>query len=145
MRVLFRSPHRSPVGTDGAVGNEVAGVAFRSFEDHGRTVTCERGIRPDRAVCAPASESSPHAATRARGAGALEARRGPCDGTRRVSNRTESVWRRMANIVPFENVGLRYGPGPETLSDVSFTLEADAFYFLPGAERTSVGVGKGGV
>src|SRR3546814_7658602 len=76
---------------------------FRAFEDHGRTVTWERGIRPDRAVCAPASESSQHAATRARGAGALEARRGPRDGTRRVRHRTESVWRRMANIVQFEN------------------------------------------
>src|SRR3546814_17870686 len=106
MRVLFRSPHRSPVGTDGAVGNEVAGVAFRAFEDHGRTVTCERGIRPDRAVCAPASESSPHAATRARGAGALEARRGACDGTTRVSKRTESAWRIMATIGEFVNGGL---------------------------------------
>src|SRR3546814_14674079 len=124
MRVLFRSPHRSPVGTDGAVGNEVAGVAFRAFEDHGRTVTCERGIRPDRAVCAPASESSPHAATRARGAGALEARRGPCDGTRRVSHRTESVWRPLANIVQLEKGGRRSGTCPETLSAVSLTPQA---------------------
>src|SRR3546814_13402924 len=44
----------------------------------------------------------------------------------------------MANIVQFENVGLRYGTGPETLSDVSFTLEAGAFYFLTGAS----GAGK---
>lgn len=44
----------------------------------------------------------------------------------------------MANIVQFENVGLRYGTGPETLSDVSFTLTTGAFYFLTGAS----GAGK---
>ncbi|MEZ0496128.1 cell division ATP-binding protein FtsE [Sphingomonas sp. IW22] len=44
----------------------------------------------------------------------------------------------MANIVQFENVGLRYGTGPETLSDLSFTLRAGAFYFVTGAS----GAGK---
>ena len=44
----------------------------------------------------------------------------------------------MANIVQFENVGLRYGTGAETLSDVSFTLSTGAFYFLTGAS----GAGK---
>ena len=44
----------------------------------------------------------------------------------------------MANIVQFENVGLRYGSGPETLSDVSFTLKSGTFYFLTGAS----GAGK---
>ncbi|MDO7841387.1 cell division ATP-binding protein FtsE [Sphingomonas immobilis] len=44
----------------------------------------------------------------------------------------------MANIVQFENVGLRYGHGEETLSDVSFTLAGGAFYFLTGAS----GAGK---
>ena len=44
----------------------------------------------------------------------------------------------MPNIVQFENVGLRYGTGPETLSDLSFTLQAGAFYFLTGAS----GAGK---
>ncbi|BCA59921.1 cell division ATP-binding protein FtsE [Sphingomonas sp. HMP6] len=44
----------------------------------------------------------------------------------------------MANIVQFENVGLRYGSGQETLSDVSFTLSTGAFYFLTGAS----GAGK---
>ncbi|KKC26194.1 cell division ATP-binding protein FtsE [Sphingomonas sp. SRS2] len=43
-----------------------------------------------------------------------------------------------ANIVQFENVGLRYGGGTETLSDISFGLEAGAFYFLTGAS----GAGK---
>ncbi|HTG39012.1 cell division ATP-binding protein FtsE [Sphingomonas sp.] len=44
----------------------------------------------------------------------------------------------MANIVQFENVGLRYGTGPETLSDLSFALRAGAFYFVTGAS----GAGK---
>ena len=37
--------------------------------------------------------------------------------------------RRMANIVQFENVGLRYGTGAETLSDVSFTLKRGRLLF----------------
>ena len=44
----------------------------------------------------------------------------------------------MANIVQFENVGLRYGTSPETLVDVSFALASGAFYFLTGAS----GAGK---
>ena len=47
----------------------------------------------------------------------------------------------MANIVHFENVGLRYGTGTETLSDISFTLTTGSFYFLTGpsgAGKTSL-------
>ncbi|UVO51061.1 cell division ATP-binding protein FtsE [Sphingomonas sp. SUN019] len=44
----------------------------------------------------------------------------------------------MANIVQFENVGLRYGEGQETLADLSFTLASGSFYFLTGAS----GAGK---
>ena len=44
----------------------------------------------------------------------------------------------MASIVQFENVGLRYGSQPETLSDVSFSLRGGSFYFLTGAS----GAGK---
>ncbi len=44
----------------------------------------------------------------------------------------------MANIVQFENVGLRYGTGAETLSDISFSLAPGSFYFLTGAS----GAGK---
>ncbi len=44
----------------------------------------------------------------------------------------------MANIVQFENVGLRYGDGAETLSDISFALAPGSFYFLTGAS----GAGK---
>ncbi len=47
----------------------------------------------------------------------------------------------MTTIVQFENVGLRYGPGPETLSDLSFNLSEGSFYFLTGpsgAGKTSL-------
>lgn len=38
----------------------------------------------------------------------------------------------------FENVGLRYGTGPEVLHDISFELEKGSFHFLNGAS----GAGK---
>ena len=44
-------------------------------------------------------------------------------------------------IVQFENVGLRYGTGAETLSDLSFSLRSGGFYFLTGpsgAGKTSL-------
>jgi cell division transport system ATP-binding protein len=47
----------------------------------------------------------------------------------------------MASIVQFDNVGLRYGTGTETLSDVSFSLSQGGFYFLTGpsgAGKTSL-------
>lgn len=47
----------------------------------------------------------------------------------------------MAGILQFENVGLRYGTGAETLSDVSFNLAAGSFTFLTGpsgAGKTSL-------
>jgi cell division transport system ATP-binding protein len=44
----------------------------------------------------------------------------------------------VASIVQFEHVGLRYGMGAETLSDISFSLAKGAFYFLTGAS----GAGK---
>jgi len=43
-----------------------------------------------------------------------------------------------ANVVQFDNVGLRYGHGPEILQDVSFALPAGSFHFLTG----SSGAGK---
>lgn len=56
--------------------------------------------------------------------------------------RGNSVWTQfMASIVQFDNVGLRYGTGTETLSDVSFTLSQGGFYFLTGpsgAGKTSL-------
>ena len=44
----------------------------------------------------------------------------------------------MTTIVQFENVGLRYGFGTETLSDLNFSLEQGRFYFMTGAS----GAGK---
>ena len=37
-----------------------------------------------------------------------------------------------ASLVRFENVGLRYGPGPEVLRDLSFAIEPHSFQFLTG-------------
>ena len=44
----------------------------------------------------------------------------------------------MASVVRFENVGLRYGTGAETLRDLNFVLEQGSFHFLTG----SSGAGK---
>src|ERR1700744_1053816 len=35
-------------------------------------------------------------------------------------------------MIRFENVGMRYGPGPEVLRDVTFQLEPGSFTFLTG-------------
>jgi cell division transport system ATP-binding protein len=35
-------------------------------------------------------------------------------------------------MVRFENVGMRYGMGPEVLHDVSFTVESGSFHFVTG-------------
>jgi len=42
------------------------------------------------------------------------------------------------HVVRFENVGLRYGLGPEVLQDISFELTSGSFHFLVGAS----GAGK---
>ena len=44
-------------------------------------------------------------------------------------------------MLRFQNVGMRYGPGPEVLRDVSFTLSPGSFHFLTGpsgAGKTSL-------
>lgn len=41
-------------------------------------------------------------------------------------------------FIRFDSVGVRYGRGPEVLSDVSFTIEPQSFHFLTGAS----GAGK---
>jgi cell division transport system ATP-binding protein len=44
-------------------------------------------------------------------------------------------------VVRFENVGMRYGLGPEVLRDISFSLESGAFHLLTGpsgAGKTSL-------
>jgi cell division transport system ATP-binding protein len=48
----------------------------------------------------------------------------------------DSLW--VWLMLRFENVGMRYGSGPEVLRDVSFILEAGSFTFLTGAS----GAGK---
>src|SRR6266540_1910251 len=48
---------------------------------------------------------------------------------------------RRADLVRFENVGLRYGLGPEVLHDLSFRIEPHSFQFLTGpsgAGKTSL-------
>ena len=37
-----------------------------------------------------------------------------------------------ASVVRFEDVGMRYGRGPEVLSDISFELKRGSFHFLTG-------------
>ena len=47
----------------------------------------------------------------------------------------------MTGVVRFENVGLRYGLGPEVLRDITFSLEEGSFHFLlgpSGAGKTSL-------
>ena len=47
----------------------------------------------------------------------------------------------MQSVAEFDNVGLRYGAGSETLTDISFTLFPGSFYFLTGpsgAGKTSL-------
>ncbi len=41
-------------------------------------------------------------------------------------------------MVRFDNVGMRYGSGPEVLRDITFALAPGSFYFLTGAS----GAGK---
>jgi cell division transport system ATP-binding protein len=40
--------------------------------------------------------------------------------------------RREEPLIRFENVGLRYGVGPEILSDLSFDIQPNSFHFLTG-------------
>ena len=39
---------------------------------------------------------------------------------------------RSSNVIRFENVGLRYGMGPEILRDISFHIPERSFQFLSG-------------
>lgn len=46
-----------------------------------------------------------------------------------------------SNVIEFDGVGLRYGPGPEILKDITFALPSGSFYFLTGesgAGKTSL-------
>jgi cell division transport system ATP-binding protein len=58
----------------------------------------------------------------------------------RGANR-ERTGRVEAGVVRFENVGLRYGLGPEVLRDLNFHIESNSFQFLTGpsgAGKTSL-------
>lgn len=46
--------------------------------------------------------------------------------------RTGASQARRAAVVHFENVGLRYGMGPEVLRDLTFSIEPGSFQFLTG-------------
>jgi cell division transport system ATP-binding protein len=58
-----------------------------------------------------------------------------------INSHRERALNSGASIVQFDNVGLRYGTGAETLSDLSFSLRQGGFYFLTGpsgAGKTSL-------
>src|SRR5690242_7458127 len=40
--------------------------------------------------------------------------------------------RRIARLIEFTNVGLRYGHGPEILRDLTFSIDPGSFHFLTG-------------
>jgi len=56
---------------------------------------------------------------------------------RKVESSLQAIANRpVGELVRFENVGLRYGVGTETLTDVSFSIEPQSFQFLTGASGT---------
>jgi cell division transport system ATP-binding protein len=65
----------------------------------------------------------------------------PCDGFAAGQRVRAEAGLTAKSIVQFENVGLRYGTGGETLSDLHFSLRQGGFYFLTGpsgAGKTSL-------
>ncbi len=50
----------------------------------------------------------------------------------RRRGRSDQVIHGSNKVIHFENVGLRYGLGPEVLRDISFSLDAASFHFLVG-------------
>lgn len=67
--------------------------------------------------------------------------RGNSDASREEASASRAEATGSSSVVYFDNVGLRYGVGAETLSDLSFTLQAGTFYFLTGpsgAGKTSL-------
>jgi cell division transport system ATP-binding protein len=58
-----------------------------------------------------------------------------------VANRSDPEDQEAGGVVRFENVGLRYGIGPEVLRDLSFQIDPHSFQFLTGpsgAGKTSL-------
>jgi ABC-type multidrug transport system fused ATPase/permease subunit len=50
----------------------------------------------------------------------------------KAGRRAEADLNASGSIIQFDNVGLRYGTGAETLSDLTFSLREGGFYFLTG-------------
>ena len=91
------------------------------------------GLKPSTVNARHASDSAPLGGLRAAGAHAIEGAA--------ASPRVEVGLSTAGSIVQFDNVGLRYGTGAETLSDLSFSLRQGGFYFLTGpsgAGKTSL-------
>src|SRR3546814_12732687 len=57
-------------------------------------------------------------------------RRAPCDAA--TAQRPGSAPGSVKKLVLLEDVGMRYGAGPEILRDVTFTLAPGSFHFLVG-------------
>ncbi len=65
----------------------------------------------------------------------------PAATARRTSARLPRIRERTGPLIRFENVGLRYGNGPEVLKDINLELEPGSFQFLTGpsgAGKTSL-------
>lgn len=63
------------------------------------------------------------------------------DITATVGKQAAGGAEKRQTVIEFENVGLRYGMGPEVLSDLSFSIAPDSFQFLTGpsgAGKTSL-------
>ena len=56
----------------------------------------------------------------------------PSDGQGLRRGRSRKGRTKVANVIRFENVGLRYGMGPEILRDISFHIPERSFQFLSG-------------
>lgn len=66
-------------------------------------------------------------------AGSLRASRQKCrKGRTQARLETAAAHSYVRIMVRFENVGMRYGAGPEVLRDVTFSLDAGSFTFLTG-------------
>ena len=55
-----------------------------------------------------------------------------CSSLRRIIWSTKLVTNTAESVVRFENVGMRYGAGPEVLRDITFALPPASFHFLTG-------------
>nr|WP_274709252.1 cell division ATP-binding protein FtsE [Nitratireductor luteus] len=53
-----------------------------------------------------------------------------------MRDRRPSIQQQAAAVIRFENVGLRYGMGPEVLRDITFHLPERSFQFLSGPSGT---------